>query len=407
MKIGIITNLYPPYARGGAENVIVRTVEELVARGHDVFVITGQPRGSVERFTMDDASSERIYRFFPTNIYFTSHDYKYPKWLRLLWHVIDTLSLRSSGIIKQILRQESPDIVITHNLKGLGINVPLIIQRENIPHIHVLHDVQLLFPSGLLMFGRERLPWYVWPFYAVYRALCRRAMGRPELVISPSEYLRTMYLNYGFFEESETIVLRNPGPSYSMVQRDLSRASGLRLLFAGQLATHKGVMFLLEMFSQLPQDTTLLIIGDGPLRSTVEEYAAKDHRIRFLGYMTSQEIQKLFAIVHATVVPSLCYENSPTVIYESLSAGVPVLASRIGGVGELVTEGKTGELFTPGNKEDFLRAAQVINQKKEEYLKNTEEIAKSVIPYALPNYTDTFLQLIVKQVQKKRERRLA
>ena len=44
MKIGIVTNLYPPFARGGAENVIVRTVEQLLGLGHDIFIITGQPK---------------------------------------------------------------------------------------------------------------------------------------------------------------------------------------------------------------------------------------------------------------------------------------------------------------------------------------------------------------------------
>ncbi|MDQ5952614.1 MAG: hypothetical protein QG626_743 [Patescibacteria group bacterium] len=53
MKIGIITNLYPPHTRGGAENVIVRTVGQLLALGHDVFVITGQPKRLGGAVTLD------------------------------------------------------------------------------------------------------------------------------------------------------------------------------------------------------------------------------------------------------------------------------------------------------------------------------------------------------------------
>src|SRR5690349_15997645 len=116
MKIGIVTNLYPPYARGGAENVIVRTVEELLARGHEVFVITGQPRRQGRGVQVDNSSPERIYRFFPRNVYFTTDDYHYPWPVRLLWHVIDTLSWSGASAVRDVLHREAPDIVVTHNL---------------------------------------------------------------------------------------------------------------------------------------------------------------------------------------------------------------------------------------------------------------------------------------------------
>ena len=74
MKIGIVTNLYPPYARGGAENVIVRTVEQLLALGHDVFVVTGQPKSKGMGVAVGQLSLERVYRFFPFNVYFTFDD---------------------------------------------------------------------------------------------------------------------------------------------------------------------------------------------------------------------------------------------------------------------------------------------------------------------------------------------
>ncbi len=90
MKIGIITNLYPPYVRGGAEQVVVRTVEALTEAGHDVFVITSRPT-SAKGVVRDTVTTERVYRFFPRNIYFMLKAHKFPWIIRLVWHIIDGL----------------------------------------------------------------------------------------------------------------------------------------------------------------------------------------------------------------------------------------------------------------------------------------------------------------------------
>lgn len=401
MKIGIITNLYPPYARGGAENVIVRTVEELLARGHEVFVITGQPRRQGKGVQVDTSSPERIYRFFPRNFYFTTDDYHHIWPVRLLWHIVDTISWNGASVVRDVLQREAPDIVVTHNLKGLGLNIPRVLRDAGVPQVHVLHDVQLVFPSGLLMFGQEREPFFARPFYWLYRRLCRAAFGSPTLVISPSEYLQSVYQTHHFFPQSEMIVLRNPVPKYPVVPRRNQVTGGLKLLFAGQLAHHKGVLFLLDALQQLPADTMLMMAGDGPLRRLVEQRSKLDSRIRYLGFMTPPEIGKLLAIVDAAVVPSLCYENSPTVIYESLQTGVPVIASRIGGVGELVEEGCNGELFTPGDLQDFLRAVNVLAERRKEYAEATEAIKATVAPYALAHFTDAFLGYLTAIVDKR------
>jgi glycosyltransferase involved in cell wall biosynthesis len=407
MKIGIVTNLYPPHTRGGAENVIVRTVGQLLAMGHDVFVITGQPRAQGTGITVDQSSTERVYRFFPRNIYFTLNDYKYPAFVRLLWHIIDAFSWSAPANVRQILKQEQPDVVITHNLKGIGLNTPRVIRAEGFSHIHVLHDVQLIYPSGLLMAGHERMPWYASPWYALYRYFCRVRIGDPDIVLSPSEYLKSAYSEAGFFKGTKIRVLRNPPPTHS-APRPLQRRPGpLRLFYVGQLARHKGIEFLLIAFAKLKQDRRLLIVGDGFLRPEVEAAAEADENIRYLGYMPPGELSKFFATVDAVVVPSLCYENSPTVIYEALNAGLPVVASRIGGVGELIQEGVTGYLFTPGDETDFIRAVDELDFHKEQLLADGEKIRASVADFSLDKYADRLIEIAEDIVRKHRAATLA
>lgn len=284
MKIGIITNLYPPHARGGAENVIVRTVEQLLAMGHDIFVITGQPRSAGSGTMLGTLSVERVYRFFPNNIYFTLDDYKHSWPVRLFWHVIDAFSASGANAVRRILSDERPDVVITHNLKGIGLKIPRVIQDMGLPHVHIMHDLQLVIPSGLRMFGQEREPWYSKPGYLVYRAICRARLGSPTMVISPSQFLIDEYKNVGYFADVDVRFVPNPSPKPAGVLRDTHRSGPLRLLFIGQLGYHKGLAFLLDAFAKYEGDARLQIVGGGPLRGLVEERAKHDKRIVYLGY---------------------------------------------------------------------------------------------------------------------------
>lgn len=405
MKIGIITNLYPPHARGGAETVIVRTVQELLARGHDVFMITGQPRSFGRGIVLGRSSVERVYRFFPRNLYFTLNDYKYPWIVRLVWHLVDALfSQHSAEVVRTILVNEQPDVVITHNLKGLGLSIPRVIRQMNVPHIHVIHDLQLIVPSGLVMFGKEQSPWFVKPFYKLYQLVCRSKFKNPDVVISPSRYLERMYRQAHFFTGTNIEVIPNPAPTYDISPKKGRSVGSLKLLFVGQLAHHKGLAFLVDAISTLPIDARLIIAGDGALRRWTEKHASDNERITYLGYMPPEELVNVFGVVDALVVPSLCYENSPTVIYEGLQAGLPILASRIGGVGELVEEGKNGFLFIPGDKGDFLRALTLLDRQKDDFAQRREEISKTVADYSLPKYAERLEGQCAEAIKHRKER---
>lgn len=399
MKIGIVTNLYPPYARGGAEHVVVRTVEALTEMQHDVFIITTGPKGKGKQvIDKDPTATERVYRFFPKNLYFILDDYKHVWGVRLLWHIIDAFSSHGARQVEQILEEERPDVVITHNLKGIGLRIPRVIQRRGIPHMHVVHDLQLLYPSGLLFAGKEKTPFYIAPFYRAYRWVCRRNLGRPDYVIFPSAYLKKAYLACGFFRDTQVTVMPNPAPRFKPDERSGRSPGPLRLLFIGQLEVHKGINFLLDEFQKLEIDAQLIIAGEGTYAEKVKKAAEKNKRITHLGYVSLEQLVNCFGIADALIVPSLCYENSPTVIYESLSAGVPVIASDIGGVGELVQNGVNGFLFAPGSKSGFVRTLWKLDEQKEYFSERQEEIKKTVAPYQLEKYTKRLVEKLQKIV---------
>ena len=142
----------------------------------------------------------------------------------------------------------------------------------------------------------------------------------------------------------------------------------LELVFLGQVNKSKGVLDLITNFKKLKHKYIRLhIVGVGADLAKAKKLAGKDKRIIWHGWLPSAQLLPLLAKMDVLIVPSLCYENSPTVIYESLSLGVPVLASDIGGVAELIQEGHNGWIFPAG---DF----DIMNQKINNIYKQRDKL---------------------------------
>ncbi|MBU4315181.1 glycosyltransferase family 4 protein [Patescibacteria group bacterium] len=399
MKIGIISNLYPPYQRGGAEHVVVRTVEALMDKKEDVFVITGKPFGQRKPLNRDTDATERVYRFSPRNIYFTLNDHNYPWIVRLVWHIVDVMVSYERIEIEKVLYREKPDVVITHNLKGIGMRASRLVENMGIPHIHVMHDLQWIYPSGLLIHGREHESVIFKPAYAVFRFFTRIALGRPDVIIFPSKFLMDKYREFGFLKGVKSVVMPNPAPNFHIEIREKRIDGPLRLLFVGQLEKHKGIKLLIKAFKKLQFKAHLNIAGDGTERKYVEHEAKTNKNITDLGFVSLEQLIDCLHSTDALIVPSLCYENSPTVIYEALSAGVPVIASDIGGVGELVQNGVNGYLFVPGSVDDLIAKMDLINEKKEDFGKRGAQFKATVQEHCLSNYVDKLMALIKETIE--------
>jgi glycosyltransferase involved in cell wall biosynthesis len=125
---------------------------------------------------------------------------------------------------------------------------------------------------------------------------------------------------------------------------------GSRLLFVGRLTAAKGLPILLESVSQVV-GATLDIAGDGPDRKELEERAATlkiSERVNFLGYQSQQQVGELLKRADVFVMASFA-EGLPVVLMEAMAAGVPVVATHIAGVPELVRDGYNGLLVSPGD----------------------------------------------------------
>lgn len=404
MKIGIVSNLYPPDARGGAELVASRIANALYQRGHQVFVLTTKPFNGVKSFfpRVSERTLGSVYKFYPLNLYFLRQDGTIPFPLRMIWHMVDLCGFSARWVMRSVIQKEEPDIIITHNLKGLGVSVAREIQNQGVTHIHTLHDVQLSIPSGLLIYGQEQ-SWLNKSFMRrVYERCVRRVISTPDLVLSPSQFLADFYKKRGIFQHTRVEILPNPLPPDEIDPRGKRIATKTRFLFVGQLEEHKGLRTLMAAMAKMGEEVELHIAGEGALNETVIEWAQRDARIFFHGFVSLNHLVRLLQQSDAVLVPSTCYENSPTVIYESYLVGVPVIASRIGGISELVKEGETGLLVEPGNEEELTEAMNQIHTQRDEWWNKTKFIRSQAECYSIDHYVDRLEKFMKELLDKEK-----
>ena len=103
----------------------------------------------------------------------------------------------------------------------------------------------------------------------------------------------------------------------------------------------------------LRADIQLKIAGDGELAPLVRDAAASDPRIEYLGRLSPERVSDLMGRASALIFPSVWYEGLPKTILESFARGTPVIASNLGSMSDLITPGRTGEHFIPGDANDL------------------------------------------------------
>jgi glycosyltransferase involved in cell wall biosynthesis len=392
MKICLINSLYKPYKRGGAEVVFNKIVKELKKDGHDVFVITISAKKNKKNYVVKEMDDLNVFRFYPKNIFSFIDINSQPYWKRIIWHIFDAFNWHSYRQIKKILKKEKPKLVLTHNIKGLGYLTLRAIRRLKIKNIHTLHDVQFVEPSGLIIKGDEELSLLA----KIYLKITRWLIGSPDVVVSPSKWLLDFYGQYDFFKKSQKVVLPNPITLDTKEWHKNFEDKKIRYLIIGQLEKHKGIEFLLEVFEKFNNlnNAKLIVVGSGTLESKLKEKYKNKEWVEFLGYIPANKLSKLvFKNIHYTVVPSLCYENSPSTIYDSFKYATPVIATEIGGVPELVKEGVNGYTFEAGNKISLLNKLNMSMQNIDNFKKMSENAKIKAKDYDIKNYIYKILSL--------------
>lgn len=180
--------------------------------------------------------------------------------------------------------------------------------------------------------------------------------------LAPSRTLAERFLDFGV--PADRLLHQEQGVDERRL-RAVTRRPGdrLRLGFLGSLMISKAPHVLLEAVADLPEDAVSVHLhgavtpyhGDDRYRSRLEPLLGRSN-VHHAGPIPHERVAEAFAAIDALVVPSIWIENAPFVIREAFAAGVPVLASNLGGMAELVAHERGGLLFEAGNADDLRRA---------------------------------------------------
>jgi glycosyltransferase involved in cell wall biosynthesis len=274
-----------------------------------------------------------------------------------IWHLFDLWNLLTFEEIKKILREEQPDIIHTHGVRGISASLLSAIRHSGIPQVHTMHDYELIsrwstmFRNGSIISRFTLLD-------SMYMSFMRKMTSSISAVISPSKFLLDFHIKHGYFQSSKKYVI--PYGIKHSHNASPKRESTHDFLFVGQITEHKGVQVAISAFRKLKlENARLHIVGDGNYLDVVKGLAQNDSRIIFYGRVKNEDLGKFFERCSFLIFPSIWYENFPLAIIEGMQNGLPVIASNIGSIPELVNDGFNGFLFKSGNEEALLRILEV------------------------------------------------
>ena len=198
----------------------------------------------------------------------------------------------------------------------------------------------------------------------------KSAVSGVDLFLSPSSFLRQKFIDCGMVEP-ERIIHSDNGQDRSPFENIVRTSSdSLRVGYIGTIADFKGVDVLVEALNGLAHIPTIeghIHGGLGTFAAFSEELMgrASNPRITFHDRYAPEKVGEILGSLDVLVVPSRWYENAPLTIQEAYMAGIPVVASRLGGMAEWVEEDVTGLTFEVGNAQDLAAKLQRLHDDRE------------------------------------------
>jgi glycosyltransferase involved in cell wall biosynthesis len=258
---------------------------------------------------------------------------------------------------------------------------PILASRADLVHVHLGEDLAV-FPVGAAAARLHHLPLVLTVHTSLrhtlavsdLRSAVLKALGGPIerwgelsaeaiLVITPRLY--RLLVADGV--EEDRLHLIPPGVNPSLFEGPFEDPfSGVgkpRVLFVGRLASQKGVHALVATAALIKDPSAqVLLVGDGPERKALEREARRlgvGDRVRFLGFLAHERLPAAMANADLLVLPSV-YEELGTVLLEAMWAGLPIVASRTGGIPDVIEDGVNGLLVPPGDPEALASAIDCV-----------------------------------------------
>ena len=370
MKILFVHNLYQQ--AGGEDNVVTAEARLLVDHGHDVEL------WSVDNKDLPAGLTGKIKTALTTSY-----------------------SPASRAIARDKLHRFRPDIMHVHNFfPQISPSIYDSCVDEGVPVVQTLHNYRLICPGAMLMrqgkiceqclFGSP----YQAAWYGCYRGTMLGSLVVAHMVahhrkqgtwlnkvnrfIALTNFAKSKFVEAGFPADKIAVKANFLHDPLQEAPRPNPTKPGFAL-FVGRISEEKGIKTLLQAWSALDDQTLLKVAGTGPLEALLQG----KNNIAALGTQTAALISRLMQQAAFLVLPSECYEGFPLVLVEAFAHGLPVLASRLGSMADIIKDGETGLLFEPGNPQELAEKAKWLLENPQQ----TQKLGENARRTFLAKYT--------------------
>jgi len=392
MKILQINKFF--YLRGGTERYLFQLSELLEKNGHQVI-----------SFSMADSRNlpSKFSNFFAAKVNLESLN---PVSILKLFRNGDAVRKLSA-----LIEQEKPDIAHLHNIAHqLSPSIIRVLKDHKIPIVQTLHDYKLICPNYRLYSKNEfctackggryyqcffracmkgsRAKSFLAMLEAYIHQTVLKSYAAVDMFLAPSRFMAEICQSFGVPGE-KIKVINNFTPLENLTGDNITESSpvisasvkfdkndtfltgfthpvgnltvpgGEYLLYFGRLSEEKGLDVLLAAAARLKEPIKIKLVGAGPSYQKYEEMVARydlGGTVELMGPKYGDELKALLDGAAATLAPSIWPENMPMSVLESLAAGIPVIASRVGGLPEIIEDGVNGFLAHPGDAADLAEA---------------------------------------------------
>lgn len=342
MKILFVHNRYQQ--AGGEDNVVAAEARLLADHGHDVEL------WSVDNKDLPAGLTGKIKTALATSY-----------------------SPASRALAQGKLQSFKPDVVHVHNFfPQISPSIYDACLDEGVPVVQTLHNYRLICPGAMLMRNGKiceqcitgspyQAAWYgcyrgskVGSLVVAHMVAQHRQQGtwqhKVNRFIALTDFAKGKFVEAGF--PADKIVVKANFVYDPLAESPrINPATPGFALFVGRISEEKGIKTLLKAWSTLDDKTLLKVAGAGPL----DDLLACKNNIEALGLQNSDEISHLMQQAAFLILPSEWYEGFPLVLVEAFAHGLPVLASNLGSMADIIKDGETGLLFTPGDADDLAR----------------------------------------------------
>ncbi len=374
------------YMRGGAYNYFLKLSKKLEEEGNEVAVFSmHHPKNLPSKWS----------KYFISRISFNEGTLRD----KLLMPFRGLYSLSAKRNFEKLIKDFQPDIIHCHNIyHQISPSILPVAKKYGIPVVMHLHDYKLICPN-YQMFAHGRIceecaaPNYYRCFFKkcfqdsyfkslgvtvemyLHHRILKIYEKNIDLYIAPSQFMKEMCVKHGV-EASKIKVV------YNFVDETLETKSIAQsedyILYLGRLSAEKGIPVLIKAMADV-KGLSLRIAGEGNEKAVCEKEISRLHledRVSLVGQLEGEELRKIISEARAIILPSVWYENMPFSMLEALALGKIVIASRIGGMPEIIKDTHNGFLFEAANSAEL---ASIINGLNSYDLEKISEAAKDSV----------------------------